>query len=450
MDIIKNLNSIEIAFLFWLIVFGYFSFRKAPLSGVKGMLRTILTSKVLLLAIGYVVFCILIDFSILTYFGVDLASQRKNIAIWILSVPFAIPVRLINAKEDSQLSIVTDVIADNFKFSAMIELIITTYTFPLYIQIPLTGLIILISLISVVAGINKDTQIVKVFMDRLITIVTLPALIIVFANLIRKPGDFFNESTLIDYLLPLAMSLIYLPFAWGMFVWVHTETTLQPLKITNGDRSVYIYAFKRAFFEFFFHPDLANRFKAGVLRTRIYSKGNVDKLIHDTVNFNDADVLPPKVDKNEGWSPAVAQRFLIDENLKTSFYNKPLDDDSFFASSNPLDISEGLLCNKIMFWIEGSEQTVTSLTLRLSIYNFDERDQSIQTFSRISELLTNRALETDPPVELKDAINNLKSVQLEIAKKKVSFTTNEYRIAAPLLELHLTIQSEMSLTQINN
>ena len=430
-----NLNNVEWATLFWyvviLVIVLYLDRR-----GAVNIVKLFFNSRSLVILLGLLILWCVIEILVLLYFNVEIKSQLKNILVWFFTVALVLPYKLITKKNDENLK-PGKVIWDNFKFSAFLEILSTTYTLSIFLQILYTGIITFFSVLAAFS-IKKDQGIVKSFFEKVLFALTLPYIVYVFVEFWENPDQIFQASTLVDYFIPILLSSLYIPFAWGVATWVSFDDVLSKTYRRIQDKSIRNYARRRSFFDLILYPDVARRWKHEVKRTFITSKEDVERSLERALISYKLERFPPVVMPSEGWSPYLAKNFMAEMALKTGYYDE-YQDNVWNSFSNYIDLSDGILCNKINFFVEGNEHVAKSLNLRMCIYEFDYSEIALSRFVEMCRHLCRQAIDASLTYEIEMKLNQLESSKIRLREKEINLEVQTYSLNIPLIQITFQI-----------
>ena len=108
-------------------------------------------------------------------------------------------------------------------FTVLVSFITNFYTFNIYVEVPLILFIATVSALSAFADIQKNAFVSKFSNGILVTFGST----VIIINLIKAMlnfHEFATFSTLREFLLPILLSLMFLPFLWGWSVYVEYES----------------------------------------------------------------------------------------------------------------------------------------------------------------------------------------------------------------------------------
>jgi hypothetical protein len=126
----------------------------------------------------------------------------------------------------------TSAFIDAFKFTALVEVFVNLYVFPLPIELLLQPVVVLMSLTSHVAGSNPETRPAKRLLDGLLSISGVVVLIIVAKHLATDGLDL--SDTVLTFLQPSVLTAVILPLTYLVGVYSSYELAFVRIKIRNN------------------------------------------------------------------------------------------------------------------------------------------------------------------------------------------------------------------------
>jgi hypothetical protein len=115
------------------------------------------------------------------------------------------------------------IIFDTISLSVFISFISNFYSFSLWFELLLVPLVVLITGLSAVASFNEKNKLVKKFVDRIMICLGLIIFCISIYRTFTHFDDFATLNTLIEFLIPILLSIMFIPFACSLSIYNHWE-----------------------------------------------------------------------------------------------------------------------------------------------------------------------------------------------------------------------------------
>lgn len=170
-------------------------------------------------------FSILILYSVIIAlilsFKINILSFIKDIVLWVVfaGVPFAFT--SINKKVDKKYFIKYAI--NNIKIIAILEFIVSNFTFKLIWELILIPFVTFIILLDAVAETKEEYNIVHRFLSKILTVIGLGILFFSFKQAINTYNEYSNTDLLISYIIPFIYSILFIPITYLMIVYSEYE-----------------------------------------------------------------------------------------------------------------------------------------------------------------------------------------------------------------------------------
>ena len=237
---IDELKSIfsnrEIAsFLWFLILFIPFIFAQKKIRhSMKSLLVAIFDSKIMIVVIFslFYVIGILFMLSALNFWE---NSMIKTSVYWFAFTALAILFNYINQKEGKNYF--KYLLIQNFKLTLLIEFIVNIHQFSFWSEFIFLAIIGGLSIIMIIS--KSDPQLIKVSntISFLFIITGIGLLVLSIIDISKSFSDYANLDELKDFLLPIILSICFIPNAFIFALYVEYESLFTNYKIYIDTRS---------------------------------------------------------------------------------------------------------------------------------------------------------------------------------------------------------------------
>jgi hypothetical protein len=356
-------NSRELAIL-TLVLAGVIVvlFFKQPRSILKDFLKLAFS---LLKMRLYLVMLLYMAAWVFLFYQLDLwePALLKDTIKWLL---FAATVTFFHIKkfqEDKKEYI--KVFKEVFTGSVLLEFFTDKFTLSYWAELLLLPGITFIVLLRTLTEKEKKFQSVDKVFQRLLMVVGLLFLGHLVLQGIEDFHSWFNKESLKEFLLPVVLSVLLMPYIFALSVYMTYETQFISLSYKLRAPALLPYAKRKAFCSFFWNFRGMERWVGRIKFEDIKSKAELDDSIRAYRKTLENEKLPLVVDPAEGWSPSEAVHFL-EPDFKTSFYD-PRFEDKWMANSNHSYIGDSSHSNYFRYELIGLELAAHSLELHLTI-----------------------------------------------------------------------------------
>ena len=363
-------NNREIAIGIWLLGFVAFSasFRSIRQS-LHDIWKAIVCRQILtliLLVLAYVAAAVLLLHEI----GLWSTSQLKNTIFWTLSVAFVSMFRVPQIAEDE--SYFRNAIKDCFKIIAVLEFVIAFYTFSLFAELVIVPVVTFLVMLQAFSEAGQRDKRVSQMLSNILAAFGCALLLYAGYMLAVEPHAFFQADTFSDFVLPMALTILFLPFLFAFSLYVQYESLFTRIHFLYKTDSERRRAQRAALLGLHVRTQLLKRWYRYVQRHRPREADELRQSIRYVRTQVKNERNPPKVPICRGWSPYLAGNFLSSMGLETGeYFHGGLDLDQWHSNSTYLDVGEGPLPNSIAYYIDGNEQCATKLKLVANVNDLE-------------------------------------------------------------------------------
>lgn len=237
---INSLSTREMALIilmftiFLILVF----FNKGVRSLIPEIIKLLFSIKLFIVMISYIALILFV----LYIMGILNISLTKDVIFWLILVPIPSLYAASNFKDEKNFF--KNKAIEYISLTTFFGFIINFYTFNIYVEIIfLIVLFFLIALISVSKADEKYKP-VENFFNMVLLILIFYLVIFFIYNLLLNPNGFINMNTLIIYILPTVLTVLFLPFVYISALYMRYETFCVFLKVKYKDTKLRKYIFK--------------------------------------------------------------------------------------------------------------------------------------------------------------------------------------------------------------
>ncbi len=312
-----------------------------------------------------ILYIILLIFG-LYYIGIWKTHQLKNTIIWALSVGVLSLFKINSIKNDPKFF--NNLVLDNLKLIAIIQFILVFNTFSFLIEFLLLPIYFVIGSMLTVTQNKKQFHLVEKILNWIIILIGTITIIYSIFMLVMNFGEFANEQTLYDFIIPPILSFFYIPFIFIMMIIFSYELVFVRIKFHIKNPKVRKFAKFYSIVKFHFRIKVLERWAIFMQFYNTTTKEDIKNTVEQILKMVSIEKNPSKIPLKDGWSPYEAKNFLLDEGLETGYY-QPTDQDEWFASSPLIQVDDSIFSNSISYCIEGNEFSAIILKVILDVYN---------------------------------------------------------------------------------
>lgn len=224
----------ELAIGIYIVLFIFYAVSKSNIrKEFKNVIKCALTKKLVIPFLVLIIYAVIIVW-ILQLFSFWKRIYLKDVIIWVLFV--GVPLCFNAVEHKIEKHYFSKAIIDNIKFTVLVEYIVGTFTFSLVGELILQPVIFILSMMSVFAEKDDKHKSAKKLLDFLLALIGF----IVLGFTINELIDSFNTIDYVDILfglvVPLLLSIAYVPFAYGFAIYSKYENIFIRFKIVDKNQ----------------------------------------------------------------------------------------------------------------------------------------------------------------------------------------------------------------------
>lgn len=380
------LNNREIASLIWLIVglIAILSNEKTR-RALSLVFKALIQWKIILLSVFFIIWTS-ISILILAEAGIWSASLLKPTALWFFfSAIWSI--YLINTKNSSR-EFLKEWTFETISILIFIEFLVNYYVFNLAIEIIIQPAIFLILSLYYFTENKEEHRPTYILSSFLLVAFGIAIMIFAVLNVAESPYDVLSRETLFEFLYPLILSVLSLPFLFALNYFIVASREINLLETHVFKRNIGSMERYKIFRILAFRLSLLNRFRRYCF---IHWPKSNEQILSAALQIrkNYKNQRQRSKSKNtDPWSVTTLMYALSKHGLPVKYYDMHLDD--WYGSSDSLKEPEESSMNFIEYSISGSQHSATSLTLGMEIFEVDRCKIISSKFEIFSNILLNK------------------------------------------------------------
>lgn len=266
----------EIASAIWIfIIIIFLAIKKDIRMAFFNVLKAVLNKHIIVPFIILLLYTIGISI-IFNFLGIEIINFIKDIVLWFLfaGVPFAYS--SINNKEIG-LQYFKKYVIDNIKVIAILQFIISTFTFSIWIELLIFPVITFIVLLEAVSSKDNKYNRVEKFLSNILSILGFIILFFALQNAVTTYNNYGTINLLITFLIPFVLSIFYVPITYLFIMYAKYELLFCKIEFAINEKNKKRYKII-----------LVKSFKLSFKKINYYLKNCIYKLYK---NINDEDFL---------------------------------------------------------------------------------------------------------------------------------------------------------------
>lgn len=235
-DALAALDNREKATLIWVAIALLLALRSKSIRSSLFSLATTLASRQLL-----TIFAAMLSYVALVIFvahQLELwdSSLLKDTLIWLLGPALVMLFGADQAAKDATFFKKT--LIANLQVALVFEFLLNYYVLPLYFELLLVPIVVFVGVMLAFSETKGEHAPVKRLMQFIAAAIGLSLLSYATARLFGNVGSFVSWETLRLFALPVALTVLFLPFLYGFALFLGYETIFVQLKVWRTDPAV--------------------------------------------------------------------------------------------------------------------------------------------------------------------------------------------------------------------
>jgi hypothetical protein len=263
-----------------------------------------------------------------------------------------------------------------FTFSILLEFFTDKFTFGYWAELVIIPVFLFVGLVRLFTEKDKKYRSADKVFQRFLFLGGALFLIHLVLHGIKEFKSWFTIESLKEFLLPIVLSVILMPYIFALSVYAVYQWQFKVLERKLGEPGLLGYAKWKAFGNFFWHYKDMRRWVLRLKFEKIQTMAELDKSIKALRQTQRNEKEGVLVDHKDCWSPYEAIRFL-EPDFKTGVYD-PRFDDKWMADSNFVYVGNDRNSNHFWFKIIGLELEAHHLELELNLQTPAEKGRAYE------------------------------------------------------------------------
>jgi len=421
-ELFRHLSNREFAALIWIGLFLIWMLLMPKIRRSLGGCIKAFCQPAILKVMGMAALHIAASVWLLQWLGIWSAEFIYPTITW--AITFALVAMFEADKMSSDERHMGKIIRDVISVTAVLIFIIELQSYSLALELIALPTLTVIALVHEVSKMKEEHAWVE---KRLGTILAIAGLSYIAISLWKTWAGYQEIDafdTLRAFIIPILLSLLFLPFVYGLGVYMAYERIFASLSFWM-DKKLLRYAKRQAIIRCRNNLDFLQRWHRVVQRERPETKGAIRETIADVHTALKREKLPSKVDPNTGWSPWAAKDFMQELEFETHDYHKGYEG-NWFAESNLKPLGTGYPRNNIAYYVEGEATCAKQLKLKLNVNAPEDDGNAQELFSQASLYLLLKASESPPTKRIERKVEALQDFEIDRGPHIVSLKRDDW------------------------
>lgn len=230
------LDNREISIIVWFAVLAVYCVSKPKIrKAAAGVVRAALAPKLVIpiaMISGYVATMVVV----LHHFELWKIAYLKGTVIWFFTAGLVMIGEVASSQQDDRYF--RRAVLDGFKISVVLEFVVNLYPLPLIGELLLLPFAALLACMVVIAESKGEFKSVHTLLNALFILLGLSLLAYAVHQIYVDASFFLATSTLAEFLLPVALTTLFLPCLWILATYVSYENSFVRLQFFIPDSSL--------------------------------------------------------------------------------------------------------------------------------------------------------------------------------------------------------------------
>lgn len=269
------LNAREIATIFWLAVFSIWAIRQPAIrASLRELIRAFFVHQILVATALMVAYIATITF-LLHQYGFWKVDDLAVTLIWTIGTGLGLMLETKKVQLDE--GFLGRVLLANLKFGAILEFVVNLHPFPLWIEMVTMPLVTIAALMKAVSERDSKNRSVTRILTFLLVCFGLAVLVHSGRQLYFHQAEILEPKFLVSFLLPLVLTVLYLPFIYSVALVAQYEVVFAKLRVFNPESPLLRQARLRILFHFHFRLWKMSRWHAKIGPIRLETPDSISR-----------------------------------------------------------------------------------------------------------------------------------------------------------------------------
>lgn len=415
-ELLKQLSNREIATLFWIGLFLTSPLVVPTSRQPMGRLIKAFCQPAILRVVAMAALYIMGTVCLLKWRGIWTSDFIYSTVNWAIS--FALVTMFEAHKLASNNRLMGKIIRDVMSVTAVLIFIVELHSFSLVVELIALPVLTAITLMHEMAKMNEAHAAAGKLLGTILAIVGLSYFGFSLWQTWVGSEEINGLDTLRAFIIPILLSLLFLPFLFGLGVYMAYERVFASLSLWM-DRKLLKYSKWQAVVRCGTNLDYLERWQRAVQRERPETTEATLKLFIDVGAVLKREKSPPEVKPTDGWSPWSAKDFMRTFELETRDYHQGYEG-VWFAETNLKPLGTGYPRNNIAYYIEGEASCAKQLKLKLNVNAPANESEARALFAQAALYLLLKASQTEPTQWIEQKIEALEDFEIASIPHKIS------------------------------
>ena len=267
-----DINNRDLSIAIWLAMLIVWASSKKPIRQSLLHVAKAMTARVIIISLGAVVTYVALLVYILYAFRVWEIGNLKDSVLWFFGSAFVMFVHINRAGEDRYF---LEAVVDNLKLAAIIGFVLNLYVFSIWIELVLVPFLFILAGLIGVASSNSKHQEVEKLLTNVLALVGIVFLMFAVIGIAQDSRGFLSLDNLRDFLIPLLLSVGFLPFIYALGLYVLYDSIFSRMELFSSSPEIALHAKFSTFRAFNFNLSAVRSWSRGMGRLDLKAKSDI-------------------------------------------------------------------------------------------------------------------------------------------------------------------------------
>lgn len=317
--------------------------------------------------------------------------QPENLKTTLLWGATFVPAAMFNfEKMEAGKTFVRDTLFKAVGANAILSFFASSYTFGLGTELAIASALIILTIIYVVSGFKENSKAVRNSCETLLAVFGFAMLLNSAYHILLGFRGYATLHTVREFTVPIFLTLMFLPFVYGLYVLSTYQRSLAAFRVTVRDPGLQAGILRKLVWRFGADLKGLENWRRHVGLFPPTSHTQVEESIAEIKRSRRREKRPYRVEPARGWLPNLAINYLASVGLATNDYHRT--HGGWIAHSSYRELGDDLIPNNLAYYLEGEECVVSMLKLVLNVNAPATASHAYETFVQTTALLMQRAL----------------------------------------------------------
>lgn len=420
-----SVSAREWALLFWLLILILFVVWNPKTRSSFGALLAAFFQPMIILPLLAAAAYAAGEVLLLAHFGLWSIANLKTTVLWGLTFAFVAMFEIVSIKERKRA--LRKVARDIVSVAGVLTFVAELKSFSLPVELIALPVVTFIGLMAELAKHRPEHRIVAGPLGCVVGVIGLSYLgYSAWLSYLDWQAT-ATWGTALEFLVPLILSVGFLPFLWLWQIFVVYSDTFATITFGGIDQKLVRAAWWTAIIGIRTDVELLERWRVALRTTRPKTRAELRQSLVALKALRARETSPPIVRPENGWSPYLALQFMGDLGYDLSHYNQRFDDE-WGASSRMREVGpeDAIFRNNLAYYIEGNESAATCLKFKLNVNDPPHAREAEEMFLIGAMHLLEHAVSLDAVERVIGRAGTLRPFSADIPFGRIELSRSEF------------------------